>query len=229
MNLAICFLATTCLAGADVEPPASQPAVRMLPRSSYAGASRDVAVPVGGPQATSVVPCHATANCPCNSEKPSFLCRLLRRLEGRLCQSGHCGSPCNPCDCTPHQKVVVASVEPTHAPAPVAQVQLPATTEIRKQYLDRVGHEEDYSWVTGQLCFVHADGGLWVVRYATVDTEDRFGGSVVLASVVNMKNYREGDLVTVHGSILKAGRASKYLGGALYRAEGIDIVERSDP
>ena len=72
-------------------------------------------------------------------------------------------------------------------------------------------------------------GGLWVVRYATVDTEDRFGGSVVLASVVNMKNYREGDLVTVHGNILKTGRASKYLGGALYRAEGIDIVERSDP
>ena len=53
--------------------------------------------------------------------------------------------------------------------------------------------------------------------------------SVVLASVVNMKNYREGDLVTVHGNILKTGRASKYLGGALYRAEGIDIVERSDP
>ncbi len=52
---------------------------------------------------------------------------------------------------------------------------------VRKSYAGKFGHELDYSWITGQLFYIHADGGLWVLRYAGVDSEDRFGGSVVLA------------------------------------------------
>jgi hypothetical protein len=98
--------------------------------------------------------------------------------------------------------------------------------EIAKEYLDKVGNAPDYSWVTGQLFYVHADGGLWVVRYAPVDKEDRYGGSVVLGAAASMENFQEGDLVTVHGEILSPARASKYLGGPLYRALEVTLNDR---
>jgi hypothetical protein len=75
---------------------------------------------------------------------------------------------------------------------------------------------------------MHTNGGTWVVRYATVDTEDRFGGSVVLAPTVDMRNFREGDLISVHGDILNEGRAVPTLGGALYRAQHVDMIDRVD-
>src|SRR5262245_36627083 len=100
---------------------------------------------------------------------------------------------------------------------------------LNSKYVEKVGHEEDYSWVTGQLYYVHASSsGYWVVRYATVDTEDKFGGAVVLAPAVNMKNYREGDLVSVKGEVINNGRANKHLGGPLYRATSIDMIDRAD-
>jgi hypothetical protein len=104
-----------------------------------------------------------------------------------------------------------------------------ADQEINTRYIDKIGHEDDYSWVTGQLYQARISGTLvWVVRYATIDTEDRFGGSVVLAPAVNMKNFREGDLVSVKGEIINEGRANKYLGGPLYRVLSIDMIERAD-
>jgi hypothetical protein len=105
----------------------------------------------------------------------------------------------------------------------------PPAMEIAKEYLHKVANADDYSWVTGQLFYihVHADQGLWFVRYAPVDKEDRYGGSVVLASAASMANFREGDLVTVHGEILNQGRASRYLGGPLYRALAVELRERS--
>ena len=38
----------------------------------------------------------------------------------------------------------------------------------------------------------------------------KFGGSVVLAPAASLHNFREGDLVTVHGEILNEGRGSRY-------------------
>src|SRR5205823_11984645 len=103
----------------------------------------------------------------------------------------------------------------------------PAPTQISKEYLHRVANADDYSWVTGQLFYihVHSDQGLWLVRYAPVDKEDRYGGSVVLAPAASMANFREGDLVTVYGEILNQGRASRYLGGPLYRALAVELKE----
>jgi hypothetical protein len=98
--------------------------------------------------------------------------------------------------------------------------------EIKKEYQKKVGAADDYSWITGQLFYLHTDGGVWVVRYASVGENDRFGGSVVLASAVNMKNFRDGDLVCVTGELLSNGRASSHLGGAPYRATHIEMIER---
>jgi hypothetical protein len=99
--------------------------------------------------------------------------------------------------------------------------------ELHRRYESRVGHAPDYSWVTGQLFYVHADGGLWVLRYAPLYQEDPNGGSVVLARDVRMDTYHEGDLVTVHGEILNR-RSSVFLGGPLYRAGTIELVDRGE-
>jgi hypothetical protein len=100
--------------------------------------------------------------------------------------------------------------------------------EQSRQYGSSVEHAADYSWVTGQLFYVHADGGLWVLRYAPLGQEDPNGGSVVLARDIRMDNYHEGDLVTVHGEIVSQ-RGSKFLGGPLYRVQSIQLVERTTP
>jgi hypothetical protein len=97
--------------------------------------------------------------------------------------------------------------------------------ESHRRYESRVGHAADYSWVSGQLFYVHADGGLWILRYAPLSYEDQNGGSVVLARDLPMDNYHEGDFVTVHGEILNQ-RSSAFLGGPLYRAYSIELNEK---
>ena len=79
------------------------------------------------------------------------------------------------------------------------------------------------------VALVHADGGRWVLRYTAVGEVDPYGGSVVLTPTVEMRNYREGDLVNVTGQILNDGQAARPLGGALYRVGSIQMVERADP
>jgi hypothetical protein len=89
-----------------------------------------------------------------------------------------------------------------------------------------VGRAADYGWITGQLFYVHADGGLWVLRYAPLSTEDPNGGSVILARDLQMDSYREGDLVKVHGTILSP-KGSIFLGGPLYRVQSIELIDRN--
>ena len=45
---------------------------------------------------------------------------------------------------------------------------------------------------------------------------------------VDMSNLREGDLAFVRGEIIKQDRASKYVGGPLYRASSVELNERVD-
>jgi hypothetical protein len=98
--------------------------------------------------------------------------------------------------------------------------------ELSRLHESRVMHAADYSSITGQLFFVHADGGLWVLRYAPLSSEDPHGGSVVLSRDTNMESFHEGDLVTVHGEI-SAKRSSVFLGGPLYQVQSIEKVEGS--
>jgi hypothetical protein len=114
------------------------------------------------------------------------------------------------------------------AAAPVANVP-PTNLKVAEKYLEKIGHEQDYSWITGHLFYVHTDGGKWVLRYTAVDEIDRYGGSVVLTPTVEMKNYREGDLVNVFGEVLNNGQSARPLGGALYRVNSIQLIERADP
>jgi hypothetical protein len=120
----------------------------------------------------------------------------------------------------------VSAIEPT-APRAILSVETETKSpfELSRRYVERVANAADYSTLTGQLFYVHADGGLWVVRYAPVSKEDIHGGSVVLARDLRMDSYREGDLVTVHGEVL-GRRSSVFLGGSLYHASAIQLVDR---
>jgi hypothetical protein len=119
-------------------------------------------------------------------------------------------------------------IEGTPTPAPT-EADVLRQLKVAKKYQDRVGHEDDYSWITGHLFYVHSEGGHWVLRYTLPDQVDRYGGSVILAPGVEMRNYREGDLVCVYGKVLDEGRPFVGLGGALYRVDTITMVERADP
>jgi hypothetical protein len=119
------------------------------------------------------------------------------------------------------------------APIPAApkgnfsiETETKAPFELSRRFVSRVDHAPDYAWLTGQLFYVHADGGLWVLRYAPLWKEDPNGGSMVLARDIRMDNYHEGDLVTVHGEILSQ-HATEFLGGPLYRVLSIQLVERA--
>jgi hypothetical protein len=126
------------------------------------------------------------------------------------------------------QSMQVSSAEPpqTGGVAQVSAQQL--DLKVKSVFERKIGAAEDYSWITGQLFFVHVDGGVWVLRYASVDQVDKFGGSVVLAPAADMKNFREGDLVSVNGEVLDQGRASQHLGGPRYRVQYINMIERAD-
>jgi hypothetical protein len=118
--------------------------------------------------------------------------------------------------------------------APIAQVahepargglDLPVSDRFR----DRVGHEGDYSWITGQLYRIDAGNTpLWILRYATKEMQDQHGGTVLLASAVNMSNFREGDLVSVRGEVLNGGRHSEQIASPVYRASDVNLIERGD-
>jgi len=97
--------------------------------------------------------------------------------------------------------------------------------ELSRRYETRVDRAPDNSWIAGQLFFVHADGGLWVLRYAPLGQEDPNGGAVVLARNRQMDSYREGDLVKVHGDLLNM-KGSSRLGAPLYRVTTIELVDR---
>jgi hypothetical protein len=97
--------------------------------------------------------------------------------------------------------------------------------DLARRYHGKASASADYSKLTGQLFFVHTDGGRWVVRYAPISKEDRYGGSVVLARDVPMDAFNEGDLISVEGEVLQE-KSGLPLGGALYRAAKLDLVER---
>ena len=59
-------------------------------------------------------------------------------------------------------------------------------------------HSADYTSLTGELYYLKARE-CWTVRFASVDEEDRYGGSVTLADMGTMKEFHTGQMVQVQG------------------------------
>jgi hypothetical protein len=86
------------------------------------------------------------------------------------------------------------------------------------------GAQDDYRRIVGTLTRVLIHGGRWIVRYAALDKEDCYGGSVVLDSAADLIGFAEGDVVCVHGEVLNGGRPERPLGAPLYRVQSIQRV-----
>ena len=84
-------------------------------------------------------------------------------------------------------------------------------------------HAQDYSWVVGRLQRVHSPKHEWKLRYAAIDEQDEWGGSMILAQDAQLDEWNDGDLVYVEGEILTA-RPSVYLTGPLYRIRAIHPI-----
>jgi hypothetical protein len=197
-------------------------------------------------------PLPAASSCGCGMAGPTCATRRCPRPADRLgvlfrrqhnyclcCQRATYYPLATPVVRTAPQPMMTPAQPPAPTTLPVAANETQVTAlrpnldqpklQVAKKYEDMIGHEKDYTWVTGHLFYVHSDGGRWVVRYAMPGEIDKFGGSVVLAPGVEMRNFREGDLVCIHGDVLSEGRATPSLGGALYRVNAIAMVDRSDP
>ena len=62
----------------------------------------------------------------------------------------------------------------------------------------KYGHAPDYSWLVGELQFNRLRN-TWRVRYASVDEEDPYGGSVTLVEVGSLTEFTSGQIVRVEG------------------------------
>jgi hypothetical protein len=178
-------------------------------------------------------------NCDCNcDERPGLWQRMCERIsclrkscgcsdDAGSCQPGgdHDGGP----SIEPIKKMptAVKVSEPPVNRVPQKQQSAdsltittfrPATTSraIAPRFADKVGHEADYSWITGQL---RKDNGRWVLHYATPETVDRFGGSLPFFANADMSRFHDGDLVSVHGQLLTSGTSP------MYHATSVDLVE----
>jgi hypothetical protein len=100
-------------------------------------------------------------------------------------------------------------------PAPVAETTVEQTNFIkpapeddhskirRRSFADIsadpcFAHSADYTSLTGELCYLKARN-CWTVRFASVDDEDRYGGSVTLADLGTMNEFHAGQMVQVQG------------------------------
>jgi hypothetical protein len=106
-------------------------------------------------------------------------------------------------------------------PSAVAGSALPAPSPnpILPANANRIGRDEKFGWITGQLAI---EKNQYVLYYATPETVDTYHGRILLnPQKVDMRNYHNGDLISVHGH-LSAGH-----GTAIYQLTGADLIDRA--
>jgi hypothetical protein len=83
-------------------------------------------------------------------------------------------------------------------------------------------HSSDYSKLTGQLHY-DTKNSEWRLRYASIDEEDRYGGSVTLVDGSHMMiNVKEGMLVHVEGMLIDSDSRDP---SPKYRIRSVEIVK----
>lgn len=130
---------------------------------------------------------------------------------------------------TSNKDLTLPPAETRPAPVPNAQAaqhiatvthQLPVAktkSPILPQLANKIGRDEKFEWVTGQL---ENENGTWVLYYATPETVDPHHGRVVLQTKANLSAFRRGDLVSARGQLVTRG------GTATYRAATVDLIEQ---
>jgi hypothetical protein len=62
-------------------------------------------------------------------------------------------------------------------------------------------HATDYTSLTGELSYL-PQKNQWRLRYTSIEDEDRYGGSVTLDAIAQMKGFHSGQLVRVRGEMI---------------------------
>jgi hypothetical protein len=65
----------------------------------------------------------------------------------------------------------------------------------------KFAHDPNYRWLVGRLDYSKIQRS-WVLRFASVEEDDRYGGSVTLVDTGRMATFKSGDLVRVEGSLV---------------------------
>lgn len=106
---------------------------------------------------------------------------------------------------------------------------IPAKSPIAEpEQIPEFAHARDYSWLVGQLQLVHSPQHQWKIRYAALDENEQWGGSMILAPDARLDQWKDGDMVYVEGEIL-SDRPSLYLAGPLYRIRCIRRAQDAPP
>ncbi|MGE3807638.1 MAG: hypothetical protein AB7K24_23495 [Gemmataceae bacterium] len=100
--------------------------------------------------------------------------------------------------------VVVEECEPVARPIPAPTP--PVTSVPRRDFSDitaRPGfrHNDDYTEIVGEIQYLHTRE-CWRLRYASVDEEDRYGGSFTLVETGSMSRFKSGQMVRVIGILV---------------------------
>jgi hypothetical protein len=100
--------------------------------------------------------------------------------------------------------------------------------EPERNEIPEYAHAQDYSWLVGQLQRVHSPQHQWKIRYAALDENEQWGGSMILAPDARLDQCKDGDMVYVEGEILSE-RPSLYLSGPLYRVRCLRPAQDAPP
>jgi hypothetical protein len=65
----------------------------------------------------------------------------------------------------------------------------------------RFAHAENYGWLVGEVQYSHVKK-TWRLRYASVDEDDRYGGSVTLDGGTHTGELKEGQIVKIEGKLM---------------------------
>jgi hypothetical protein len=113
-------------------------------------------------------------------------------------------------------------VEPSKVPAAienVTPVEPPPPAPAVTASAGGFGHAEDYSWLCGELQYTKSKG--WRLRYAGLDQEDTYGGSVTLPDESRLAGFQDGQMVRVQGHLQAEGKAI----APPYRIEAIEPLK----
>jgi hypothetical protein len=108
--------------------------------------------------------------------------------------------------------------------ATLKQVALPSNAKnpILPQFADKIGRDEKFEWITGQI---EIEDGKHVLYYSVPEVIDQFHGRIFLApEKVDLTKFKKGDLISVRGQLLQRQTAQGIV--PIYRLSEANLIER---
>ncbi len=109
--------------------------------------------------------------------------------------------------------------------ASLQQIAIPKAgkSPIRPELANKIGRDEKFEWITGQL---EIENGNFVLYYATPETVDKYHGRIVLLSdKADLKQLRKGDLVSVRGQVTQRQTMQGIV--PIYHVTLASVIDRS--